>query len=78
MKSIEAAVPSTPIVLLECDLAAARKFACEPERLDMLFRSARIMTVPPGQTSDGYEIQFGTNHVVHALLSFYYQHNQSP
>jgi NAD(P)-dependent dehydrogenase (short-subunit alcohol dehydrogenase family) len=30
--------------------------------------NAGIMAVPPGQTTDGYEIQFGTNHLGHALL----------
>ena len=30
--------------------------------------NAGIMAAPPGLTKDGYEVQFGTNHVGHALL----------
>ena len=31
--------------------------------------NAGIMAVPPGATKEGYEIQFGTNHMGHALLT---------
>ena len=31
--------------------------------------NAGIMAVPPGTTEEGYEIQFGTNHMGHALLT---------
>ena len=31
--------------------------------------NAGIMAVPPALTADGYEIQFGTNHLGHALLT---------
>lgn len=37
-------------------------------RLDILICNASIMAVPAGLTEDGYEIQFGTNHLGHALL----------
>ena len=30
--------------------------------------NAGIMATPPGLTTDGYEVQFGTNHLGHALL----------
>jgi len=30
--------------------------------------NAGVMRVPPSRTKEGYEIQFGTNHVGHALL----------
>jgi len=39
------------------------------ERLDLLFLNAGIMATPPGTTTEGYEIQFGTNHIGHALLT---------
>ncbi|KAH7151926.1 hypothetical protein B0J13DRAFT_251682 [Dactylonectria estremocensis] len=32
------------------------------------FLNAGIMAAPAGVTKDGYEVQFGTNHVGHALL----------
>lgn len=38
------------------------------DRLDLLVCNAGIMAMPEGLTKDGYEIQFGTNHVGHALL----------
>ncbi|KAM7217200.1 hypothetical protein V8F06_007383 [Rhypophila decipiens] len=37
-------------------------------RLDMLLANAGIMATPPGLSPDGYEIQFATNHLGHALL----------
>lgn len=39
------------------------------KRLDLLFLNAGVMALPPGQTKEGYEIQFGTNHMGHALLT---------
>jgi NAD(P)-dependent dehydrogenase (short-subunit alcohol dehydrogenase family) len=68
-------LPDAPLSALECDLAslksvqqAARKFASLSSRLDILIGSAGLMAVPLGLTQDGYEIQFGTNHLGHALL----------
>lgn len=37
-------------------------------RLDLLFANAGVMASPASLTKEGYEIQFGTNHVGHALL----------
>ncbi len=61
---------------LQLDLAdlssvqnAARTFVAKEQRLDILMLNAGIMAVPNGLTKDGYEIQFGTNHVGHALLT---------
>jgi NAD(P)-dependent dehydrogenase (short-subunit alcohol dehydrogenase family) len=48
---------------------AAAKFSAESDRLDILLLNAGVMAIPPAVTEDGYEIQFGTNHVGHALLT---------
>ncbi len=61
---------------LNCDLedlktvqAAAHEVLASPEpKLDIILGSAGVMLVPPSVTKDGYEIQFGTNHISHALL----------
>ncbi|KFH42527.1 putative oxidoreductase-like protein [Hapsidospora chrysogenum ATCC 11550] len=67
---------STIIKPLELDLAsfvsirkAAETFLAESDRLDILMLNAGIMGTEPGLTEDGYEIQFGTNHMGHALLT---------
>lgn len=74
---IQAQLPTPAnIKILELDLSslesvrkAAAKFTAEEERLDILMLNAGIMAAPPGMTCDGYEIQFGTNYVGHALLA---------
>ncbi|KAI8660985.1 hypothetical protein NCS57_01077500 [Fusarium keratoplasticum] len=73
---IKQQVPDAPIKLLELDLAsfdsihqAARAFLEQSERLDILMLNAGIMAVPSALTKDGYEIQFGTNHMGHAYLT---------
>ncbi|PYI09968.1 NAD(P)-binding protein [Aspergillus sclerotiicarbonarius CBS 121057] len=73
---IKQQVPDAPIRLLELDLTsfdsinrAAQVFAASSQRLDILMLNAGIMASPPGLTQDGYEIQFGTNHMGHALLT---------
>jgi NAD(P)-dependent dehydrogenase (short-subunit alcohol dehydrogenase family) len=55
------------------DLASARRFAGEftsrYDRLDILFNNAGIMATPFGKTADGFELQFGTNHLGHFALT---------
>ena len=72
---VQSIVPDADIRFLECDLgtlanveAAAKHFLSENDRLDILMCSAGIMAQPAGLTHDGYEVQFGTNHIGHALL----------
>ncbi|KAL2015674.1 hypothetical protein VTK56DRAFT_5031 [Thermocarpiscus australiensis] len=69
-------IPDAPIQVLELDLGsfasvkqAAATVLSTSTRLDILMLNAGIMAVPPGITADGYEIQFGTNHMGHALLT---------
>lgn len=76
MEEIKQSVPDAPIVPLDLDLtsfdsikSAAKAFTQQSDRLDVLMLNAGIMAGPPGQTKEGYEIQFGTNHVGHALLT---------
>ncbi len=75
---IQAKVPSatTTITALELDLSsftsirnAAKAFAAQSRRLDILMLNAGVMAAPAGLTTEGYELQFGTNHVGHALLT---------
>jgi len=73
---IVAIVPNARLTLIQMDLsslhsvhAAAKKFLAISSRLDVLMNNAGIMAVPPQLTVDGYEIQFGTNHLGHALLT---------
>jgi len=40
-----------------------------PDRLDVLLLNAGIGAVPASTTKEGYELQFGTNHMGHALLT---------
>ena len=76
INEIKNAVPSANITSLQLDLtsldsikAAVDTFQSQTKRLDILMNNAGIMACPPGVTMEGYEIQFGTNHVGHALLT---------
>ncbi|EPS40334.1 hypothetical protein H072_5853 [Dactylellina haptotyla CBS 200.50] len=66
---------AAPISFLSLDLAsfesikaAVQAFQSVESRLDVLVNNAGIMMSPEGLTKEGYEIQFGTNHLGHALL----------
>ena len=73
----KARAPNAPVSFLPMDLAsfasiqeAATQLRSKTDRIDLLFCNAGIMAVPAGTTADGYEIQFGTNHLGHALLIY--------
>ncbi|MGH3641200.1 MAG: oxidoreductase [Mycobacterium sp.] len=51
-------------------LASVRAFAESWDRdVDVLINNAGIMQVPQGKTSDGFELQIGTNHLGHFALT---------
>ncbi|KAI2793368.1 hypothetical protein POX_b03422 [Penicillium oxalicum] len=49
--------------------AGAEKFQADSDRLDILILNAGTMGNPPDKTKDGFEIQFGTNHIGHFLFT---------
>ena len=73
---IRAKVPTASLEIEQLDLAslasiggfAARLLANHP-RLDLLFNNAGVMATPQGSTADGFEMQFGTNHLGHFALT---------
>lgn len=51
------------------DLTSIRTFAADLERVDVLINNAGVMAVPQSSTADGFEMQFGTNHLGHFALT---------
>jgi NAD(P)-dependent dehydrogenase (short-subunit alcohol dehydrogenase family) len=52
------------------DLASVREFAASfDEPLDLLVNNAGVMALPERRTADGFEMQFGTNHLGHFALT---------
>jgi NAD(P)-dependent dehydrogenase (short-subunit alcohol dehydrogenase family) len=74
--SIADRVPGAAVGVAEldlADLASVRAFAesfrsCE-EGLDLLLNNAGVMGCPRRETADGFELQFGTNHLGHFALT---------
>jgi NAD(P)-dependent dehydrogenase (short-subunit alcohol dehydrogenase family) len=73
---IAAAVPDASVEVSKLDLgdlASVRQFAdrlgAEQDRLDVLINNAGVMAPPRRTTVDGFESQFGTNHLGHFALT---------
>ena len=47
----------------------SKKINKQEERIDILVNNAGIMACPKWNTKDGFEMQFGTNHLGHFLLT---------
>ncbi len=76
LADIRSGVPGASLELVELDLGsldsvrrAAAQILASHERIDILLNNAGVMAVPEGSTADGFEIQFGTNHLGHYALT---------
>ncbi len=62
--------PNATVAQLDlADLASVRSFAESVDRVDVLVNNAGLMAVPQRKTADGFEMQFGTNHLGHFALT---------
>jgi NAD(P)-dependent dehydrogenase (short-subunit alcohol dehydrogenase family) len=75
-EQIQAAVPDARLEVAELDLAdlssvraLAKRVVDGRDGLDLLINNAGVMAPPRGETADGFETQFGTNHLGHFALT---------
>lgn len=70
---IATAYPNVKVEILEMDLGSLSSVRHAAKMLDatldVLICNAGIMTVPYGKTEDGFEKQFGVNHLGHFLFT---------
>jgi len=67
-------IPDADLRVEECnlgDLESVRSFAAglEDEAIDVLINNAGVMAIPRSETADGFETQFGVNHLGHFALT---------
>ncbi len=68
--------PGGSVALQELDLTsldsvrvAAKQLRSDYDRIDVLINNAGVMFTPESTTKDGFELQFGTNHLGHFALT---------
>jgi NAD(P)-dependent dehydrogenase (short-subunit alcohol dehydrogenase family) len=73
---ITRATPGASVALQELDLtslesirAAADELRANHDSIDLLINNAGVMMTPKATTKDGFELQFGTNHLGHFALT---------
>jgi NAD(P)-dependent dehydrogenase (short-subunit alcohol dehydrogenase family) len=74
--TIAAASPGADVSLQRLDLSsldsvreAAAELGAAHDKIDLLINNAGVMYTPKGTTADGFELQFGTNHLGHFALT---------
>ncbi|HET8994650.1 MAG TPA: SDR family NAD(P)-dependent oxidoreductase [Rhodococcus sp. (in: high G+C Gram-positive bacteria)] len=75
-EKIRVAVPGAQVHSVRLDLAdlssvrsAAEEIRAGHDAIDLLINNAGVMYTPFQRTRDGFELQFGTNHLGHFLLT---------
>jgi NAD(P)-dependent dehydrogenase (short-subunit alcohol dehydrogenase family) len=73
---VRQSVPDADVELEQLDLAALDSVRAFAERVkerrdgvDLLINNAGVMATPRRETTDGFELQFGTNHLGHFALT---------
>jgi len=76
IKASHAQAHQADVRVMELDLANlksvhrfAKSFTEDYSRLDLLINNAGVMVPPYGKTTDGFELQMGTNHLGHFALT---------
>lgn len=76
VQQIRAAHPTATVHAMELNLADLSSVAAFTDafkvrfnRLDVLMNNAGVMATPETKTADGFELQFGTNHLGHFALT---------
>jgi NAD(P)-dependent dehydrogenase (short-subunit alcohol dehydrogenase family) len=75
-RNIRQRYPQALVTVMTLDLsdlksvrAFAQNFLIQSDRLDLLINNAGVMALPKRKTTDGFEMQFGTNHLGHFALT---------
>lgn len=78
LRRLQREAPGSDAEVLELDLSslaaiedAANRLRDGEDRLDLLVNNAGVMMPPYGTTADGFELQFGVNHLGHFALTGY-------
>ena len=64
-----------PVTFIQCDLSSPRETIrralvdhFHSARLNIFIANVGVMAIPPGLTTEGFKLQFGTNYLGHAVL----------
>jgi NAD(P)-dependent dehydrogenase (short-subunit alcohol dehydrogenase family) len=61
-------VAELDLASLACVRAVADALVAKGKLFDLVIANAGVMATPAGHTADGFETQFGTNHLGHFTL----------